>query len=176
MNGITWSVMEVELVRASVDEKVVLQRMMELYLYDFSELEDMDLNADGLFGYPYLDHNWTEETRHPFIIRVAGKLAGFVLVRQLATEPKAVQGIAEFFVMRKYRRLGVGQQAAQTVFDRFAGSWEIGVLRSNVGAQGFWRSVVGKYTMGRYTETDMETSDEGWEGILLRFENSQQQT
>ncbi|HEX8680871.1 MAG TPA: GNAT family N-acetyltransferase [Ardenticatenaceae bacterium] len=168
--------MDVELVRASVEEKPVLQRMMELYLYDFSEFEDMDLNADGLFEYPYLDAFWTEETRHPFIIRVAGKLAGFVLVRQLATEPKAVQGIAEFFVMRKYRRLGVGQQAARAVFQKFTGSWEIGVLRSNVGAQGFWRSVVGKYTMGRYTEIEMEKSAEGWEGILLQFENSQQQT
>jgi predicted acetyltransferase len=167
--------MGVELVRASVKEKVVLQRMMELYLYDFSELEDMDLNADGSYEYPYLDDYWTEETRHPFIIRVAGKLAGFVLVRQLATEPNAVQSIAEFFVMRKYRRLGVGRQAARTVFDRFPGSWEIGVLRSNTGAQRFWRSVIGEYTMGRYTETKMEKSAEGWEGILLQFEDAQQQ-
>ncbi len=40
---------------------------------------------NGLYDYMYLDHYWTEEGRHPFFIRVDGKLAGFALVREIGT-------------------------------------------------------------------------------------------
>lgn len=33
--------------------------------------------------------------------------------------------MGQFVVMKKYRRLGVGCQAAIFIFDRFAGKWEV---------------------------------------------------
>lgn len=55
----------------------------------------------------FLDHYWTEAGRHPYFIRVDGTLAGFVLIREIAM---AYYSVAEFFVMKKYRNQGVGQQ------------------------------------------------------------------
>jgi hypothetical protein len=52
--------------------------MMELYNYDFSEFSEDDINEYGYFGYPRIDDYWNEEGRHPFFIRVDGKLAGLV--------------------------------------------------------------------------------------------------
>jgi len=55
-----------------------------------------------LYDYKYLDHYWTEEGRQPFVIRVDGKLAGFVLIRMMGTNEHSQSiPVAEFFVMKK---------------------------------------------------------------------------
>ena len=135
-----------------VEQKPVLARMLELYQYDFTEFTSDDLNADGCFGYKYLDAYWIEEGRYPFFIRVDGRLAGFALVRSCA-EYNALEhphNIAEFFVMKKYRRCGIGKTAAMELFDRFPGGWEVSVLRNNLPAKRFWEAAVAAYTGGRY--------------------------
>lgn len=53
--------------------------------------------------------------------------------------------MSKFFVMRKYRRRGVGAQAARLLFDRFPGRWNVRELTANEPAQKFWRSVTGAY-------------------------------
>lgn len=81
-----------EILHASLEDKPLIQRMLELYLYDFSVFDQSDLNEHGHFGYPYLDLYWTEQGRHPFIVRVDGKLAGFVPVNRHTLLPNS-----EFF-------------------------------------------------------------------------------
>ena len=59
--------------------------------------------------------------RHHFVIRVAGRLAGFAVVCQRARfAGPGVREIGEFFVWRCHRR-GVGTRAARTLFARFPG-------------------------------------------------------
>ena len=60
--------------------------------------------------------------------------------------------MAEFFVMRTRRRLGIGQTAVQLIFSRFAGRWEISEYLRNTTAVSFWRRVVASYTRGTYQE------------------------
>jgi predicted acetyltransferase len=67
---------KIEVLKATLHDKPVLRNLMELYQYDFSEIEGEDAGDFGLFGYRYLDHYWTESGRHPFLIKVDGKLAG----------------------------------------------------------------------------------------------------
>jgi len=127
--------------------------MIELYNYDFSEYSNDDINEYGYFGYPHIDAYWNEEGRYPYFIRADGKLAGFVLVRSCCeyndlSEP---YNIAEFFVMKKYRKKGVGKYAAKKIFDKFSGGWEISVWSNNRIAQCFWKSVVDEYVKGKYT-------------------------
>jgi predicted acetyltransferase len=50
--------------------------------------------------------------------------------------------MAEFFVMRKYRRGGVGVIAARAVFARFPGEWQVRELAANAGAVAFWRKAI----------------------------------
>jgi hypothetical protein len=94
--------MLIELHEARVDEKPVLRHLMELYQYDLSETEQSDVGPDGRFGYTYLDDYWFDAGRHPYLIRVDGQLAGFVLVRRLGEEQgEPLYQVAEFFIMRK---------------------------------------------------------------------------
>ncbi len=60
--------------------------------------------------------------------------------------------MAEFFITRAMRRLGIGATAVRLIFSRFAGRWEITEYLRNAGAVSFWRRVVASYTRGNYRE------------------------
>src|SRR5262245_48238870 len=98
---------------------------MQLYCYDWSELRPLDVGDNGTFGDYPLDAYWQEEWRHPYLLKVDGKLAGFALIvgQSCLTGATGVFDMAEFFVMRRYRRKGVGFAAAAAAFDRFKGPW-----------------------------------------------------
>lgn len=146
--------MDIEIQLISVEQKSVLVQLMELYNYDFSEYEDININEYGYYGYSHIDDYWNEDGRFPYFIRVDGKLAGFVLVNghcRYISGPDA-HSMAEFFVMRKYRRKGIGSYAAKETFDRHRGQWEVLQISNNVRAQRFWKSVISEYTGGMYKE------------------------
>jgi predicted acetyltransferase len=118
-----------------------------------------DVNEHGLYGYTYFDYYWTEDTRHPFFIRVDGKLAGFALINEycyVVKEP-GTKSIAEFFVMRKYRRKGIGKSVAVQVFDRFPGKWEVIQHGENEPSKIFWEKVIREYTSGNYRQEKAKT-------------------
>lgn len=167
--------MTIEVQPVPLSEKHILHNLMELYLHDFSEYEDLDVDEDGRFGDEYLDRYWIEPERHPFLIKVADRLAGFVLVRDIKSDDQAVtHSIAEFFVMRKYRRRGVGRHVATMIFDRFPGRWLVCQEETNRPAQVFWRRVIGEYTQGNFTEEQLHSEE--WHGPCQRFESRSAET
>ncbi|MBS5873652.1 MAG: GNAT family N-acetyltransferase [Clostridiales bacterium] len=135
-----------------LEQKSVLVQLMELFNYDFSIYSGDDLNEYGYYGYDHIDDYWNEEGRFPYFIRVDDKLAGFVLVRSCCeyNTMENPHNIAEFFVLQKYRRQGVGKQAAKMIFDLHRGGWEVTQWASNVPAQKFWRAVINEYTGGAF--------------------------
>lgn len=159
--------MEITLNKVELEEKSVLRNLLELYLYDFTEYSPGDVNEHGLYGYTRLDHYWTEEGRHPYFIRVNGKLAGFALVREVGMTDtnETIYSIAEFFVMKQYRHGGVGRTIAYQLFDTFGGVWRVAQIEKNVLAQIFWRKVIGEYTGGNYEEV----TESGWIGSIQQF-------
>ena len=169
--------MNIEVTPAGLHEKTALRNLMELYVYEFSDMEGLDVDDSGLFGYRYLDLYWTESGRHPFLIRVEDKLAGFALVRQgpsLTDKSTSSEGacthMAEFFILRKYRRHGVGARAARELFDRFPGHWEVSEIPENTPAIAFWRKVIGEYSGGDYEEVFLD--NERWKGPVQVFESA----
>lgn len=139
--------------KMKIEEKHTLKNLMQYYFYDFSEYVRCDVNESGQFDdYPYLESYWSEEGRVPFCIQFEGKYIGFVLVRLVRSPDKDYYSIAEFFIMKKYRRSGLGRQAAIHTFDSFQGNWEVCQLENNKSAQAFWIDVIGQYTKNSYTE------------------------
>ncbi|MBQ2954409.1 MAG: GNAT family N-acetyltransferase [Clostridia bacterium] len=162
--------MNVSIEPIMIEQKPVFVQLMELYSYDFSEYSGEDVSEYGYFGYPHIDDYWNEPGRYPFFIRVDGKLAGLALVRSCCEYAQLAHPhcMAEFFVMRKYRRRGVGRIAAGMVFDRFPGGWEVSQWRSNLPAQRFWQRVISGYTHGRYDAFDCAEQDV----VGFTFDNS----
>lgn len=122
---------------ASDAEFTLLERLLQLYLHDFSAHTGDDVDDQGSFHYAWLDAYRVEPDRHALLVRVEGRPAGFALVR--SGEPTRM---AEFFVLAKYRRHGVGTAAARELFRRFAGDWSITQLATNRAATEFWRRAI----------------------------------
>ncbi len=102
-------------------------------------------------------HWFGDPNTFPLLIMRGDEPVGFARVlRVLATqEPRIDYRLAEFFIARARRRLGIGQTAVQLILSRFAGRWEITEYLRNAVAVSFWRRVVGGYTQGRYSERVM---------------------
>jgi predicted acetyltransferase len=134
----------VEVVPALSEDEPVLTNLLELYIHDFSEFLPLDLGPDGRFGYPRLPLYWRESGRHPFLIKTNGKLSGFVFVKKGSelSDDEDIWDMAEFFIVRKYRRQGIGTYVAHEVWRRFPGRWEIRVWEENLSAYHFWRCAV----------------------------------
>lgn len=165
--------MNIIITPATLQEKLIFERLLQLYLYDFSEFDKDDVDEQGLFAYPALSRNWEEPDRHPFLIRVDGVLAGFLLMREGVERPgdppRKVNTIAEFFILKKYRHGGVGEFAAGWIFDHYPGHWEIEILTSNFPAQAFWHKIVNRYSNGNFQEIKHE--NENYQSVIQTFSN-----
>jgi predicted acetyltransferase len=150
----------------------VVRNLFALYIHDMSEFVDLDVDEDGAFAIPEsLASYWKgpdASERFPFLIRAEGKLAGFALIRRIAANP-VTYDMGEFFILRKYRRTGIGRAAARELFDHFAGAWEVRELPANTSAQAFWRRVIAEYTNDAFTEGQEFFAAHGREFVVQRF-------
>ncbi len=155
--------MKIELQLMKIEEKTLLVRLMELYNYEFTAYNDADINEFGYFGYDHIDDYWNEEGRYPYLIRVDGKIVGFALVCPYCrfTEGEKARSIGEFFVMLKYRHMGIGERVATEIFSRHKGTWEVCYLRRNTPAKAFWEKVINHYTDGHYEVCGENDSEMG---------------
>ena len=98
----------------------------------------------------------------PLVILRSSQPVGFALVVRARAQHGADAGaqarapidyrMAEFFISRTVRRLGIGATAVRLIFSRFAGRWEITAYLRNTSAVAFWRRVVASYTRGNFRE------------------------
>lgn len=144
----------------------LLANLLELYLHDLSEaFPAIEIDANGRVGYEKLALYWSEpERRFPFLIRADGRVAGFVLVTRgspVSDDPDVLD-VAEFFVLRRYRRSGVGRAAAFLLWDRLSGQWIVRVSEGNRGAIPFWAGVIAEYSGGTATETTRPGTPNDW--------------
>jgi predicted acetyltransferase len=138
------------------------RRWIESVYRDY--LDDLAPDATGVF--PSLDEightgrdqlmRWFgDPSAQPMIILQSGVPVGFAIVARGASRPgrsPVDYRMAEFFVARSHRRLGVGAHAMRLLLDRFAGRWEIVEVQRNRGAVDFWRRAIRDYTRGDYAE------------------------
>lgn len=146
--------MNFELIVADEKYKDVIYNLMQLYTYELSFFEDDTTNftllETGLYEMnKYLKLYWKEKSRHPYVLKCNGKLAGFVLHRY---NEEGNNEIAEFFVINKYRKNGAGAFMAKEIFRQYKGTWEIRTLLKNTRAQSFWRKVISKESNNNFKE------------------------
>ena len=175
----------IEIVPATADDYPTVRNLVRFYVYDFTEFCGWDCPESGLFdgsddlrcywGWTPENpaYNWPPEWKgFPFLVRVDGKLAGFALVRQMSDNPPSYD-MGEFFVLRKYRRLGVGRYVARAMFDRFRGHWQVKQLGCNRPAQAFWRRVIKDYTNDHFQDEHLRArpGHQGPPDTVQRFTN-----
>jgi predicted acetyltransferase len=154
-----------EVLPATREEMPIVANLFEMYAHDFSEFHSVEPGPDGRFGYPDLPLYWSEPGRYPFLIRIGGKLAGFVLVRRISQTSgnNAVWDVAEFFVLRAYRGRGVGKESAHCVWRQFPGPWQVRVMRANQTAHKFWQRAIAEFAGEAMSSTSAEKAGETWD-------------
>jgi len=158
---------------AASAEARLLANLLALYMHDMSEIFPVEVGADGRFAYDKLPLYWSEpERRFPFLIRAGGKLAGFALATRGLSGEGATEllDVAEFFVLRSYRRSGVGREAAFLLWNRLPGRWVVRVSEGNRAGIPFWRSTVQEYTSGVFSESTRPGSPRAWR--VFEFESA----
>jgi predicted acetyltransferase len=162
---------DIELIPARAEQEPIVANLLELYGHDFSEFHDLDLASDGRFGYRDLALYWREPNRHPFLVRVDGKWAGLVLVKRGSeiSGNETVWDMAEFFVVRGYRRRGIGTELAHQVWRQFPGRWEVRVMPSNHSAYLFWERAITLFAGAAIPSVRGEKGGKCWH--LFSFES-----
>jgi predicted acetyltransferase len=161
--------MQLRVEEAGPDQRSILRNLAELYVHDFSELTHTELNDFGRFDHDFWRGCWHGSTT-PYLLTVDARLAGFAIVApgsRVGGDPNT-HDLAEFFVVRRHRRRGVGTCAATELFARYPGKWEVRQRADNTAARDFWRKAIGAYTNGSFEEVCLE--DERWRGWVQRFE------
>jgi predicted acetyltransferase len=163
--------MTLSLRQAELTDAALIGNLFQFYHYDFSELLAGHVAEDGRFRTPALAAYWQDSWRHPWLLHVDEHPAGFALVqrRSRITGDPETWDMAEFFVMRAYRRQGVGSQAALQLFAQFRGHWEVRQIHANPLATHFWRAVIARHTGGHFSESTHD--DDRWRGPVQSFDS-----
>jgi predicted acetyltransferase len=140
---------QVNLEPAAAGEQPLIAQLLELYCHELSDLfPGLELGSDGRFGYPALPLYWAEPVSHfPFVLRAEGQLAGFALAKRgspVSADPHCLD-VAEFFVIKRFRGLGVAPDAAFQLWRKLPGTWTVRVLEENRPALAFWSKTVSAF-------------------------------
>ena len=145
----------------------VLRNLFEHYLHDMAEWLRFETQADGRYGYDTTPI-W-EQDEHVYLARVGGALAGFGVVGTAARwlGDASVHDMREFFVLRRYRREGVGGALATALWNDHPGEWLVRVADVNVPALPFWRRTIAHYSQGAYQPEPRLFNERSW--TFFRF-------
>ena len=149
--------------RRSAADRHWIESSFERYLDDLMRVS-MNTGMFPVFGgagsesgdrQPELMARWfADDSSYPLVILHDNKPTGFALVSKPVMKTADVDyRLAEFYVDRASRRHGVGREAAELIFNRFDGRWEIVEMLRNQVAVSFWRAVVSAYTHGQFKES-----------------------
>ena len=144
--------------RAQPRDRLWIQSVYREYLDDLNPGTGL-FPALGEIGHREPDqiaHWFGDPNTFPLVILKGNEPVGFARVLRATPapppRPRTDYRMAEFFITRARRRLGIGATAVRLIFSRFAGRWEITEYLRNESAVSFWRRVIASYTRGNYRE------------------------
>jgi predicted acetyltransferase len=144
------------------ESDVVLRNLFEHYLHDMAEWFEFDTKADGSYSYE-TSLIW-EKGYDAYLAKVGDAIAGFALVGSAAEwlGDNGARDMDEFFVIRRYRRSGIGQRMATFLWDEYPGDWLVRVVEVNAPAVPFWRTAIARYSSGSYSEERRIANGRPW--------------
>lgn len=155
--------MPLRLLQVEEEASPLWDRLMQLYLHDLSETMGLEPNSDGLFSRSGFDE---DDTLSRFVILLRNKPAGLVTLKSCAgPSPVVKRTMNDFFILRCYRRLGIGEEVARMIFDQHPGTWQVTIEADNEAGRSFLRKILRRYTYRQCRE--LNTSD--GQGLIFEF-------
>ena len=148
--------------RVEVSFERTLNNLMEHYLHDMAEWFEFDSSEDGSYSRS-TDHFWDQGL--DVFLAYAGLIPiGFAIVGSAERwiDDDNARDLDEFFVVRRYRRKGIGLAFAEHVWKLYPGKWVVRVFQNNLPALPFWRMAVSGFTGDAYDEEIREVEGNRW--------------
>ena len=144
--------MNVYLDPVTIENKDTLFRLLQYSLFEESETDQNDMNENAIFEYRWFENYFTDKDRFAFFAkeRNTNKILGFVMINSYVQNISFGHSIAEFLVIPKYRRNGIGTKIAEMCFEMFQGYWEVKPSFGSKKAYSFCEKVISNYTRGNY--------------------------
>lgn len=116
------------------ESDVLLRNLFQHYCHDMSEWFDLDTGADG--SYPHDTSSIWAKQHGAYLARIGTSIAGFALIGSGADWLGDMDAwdVHEFFVLRKFRRCGVGRRMAALLWNEHPGEWLVRVFEANAPA------------------------------------------
>jgi predicted acetyltransferase len=131
------------------DSRTLVESLWQLYKHDLSEFLGTKPEADGKFRPGRLPSYFEDPDRCGYLIYADQELLGFAMLLGIG-KPPVVMG--DFFILRAFRRTGIGSMAANLVMQTHPDPWEIPFQINNSGAAKFWRTVAESRAPGGWSE------------------------
>ena len=123
--------MEIKLEKVKIEEREILNNLLEYYQYDFNIFYDDDLNKNGRFEFIKTDKYFNKLGNQAFFVMVDEKYAGFILISNDTVYEKNAWSIEEFWIMPKYRKGMFCFQVLKKLVNKIKGKIEFIVLKEN---------------------------------------------
>lgn len=135
--------MNFQIVPVGIDQRQLVRNLYQFYAYDSSDWEAEDIGTDGLYYMhdPYFNKYWETEGWGANLVKADDAIAGFLLIEKSDIPNVDALEFADFFVFKKFRRLGIGRKVVEDVIANSKFAWVVNVFEEDIHANEFWQSL-----------------------------------
>lgn len=136
--------MQIELLPTPFEQQALIANLYQFYAYESSDWEQEDVEVDGRFyiHQPHLQRYWQEPDWSAQLILADGFIAGFLLIERSELPGVDALEFADLFILKKYRRLGIGRALVEQVMVTGGGRWLVSFYQQDVLARQFWQRLL----------------------------------
>lgn len=134
--------MSIKLIAVRPEDRELFWNINQKYLYEMTYYYDDEMDETGNLHYGFFDAYFTDPQRKAFFIKEEQTLIGFAMINPYSymdEHPDHV--LAEFTIFPIYRRRHYASEAAEMIFERFRGNWEVKYNEKNAAAKALWNKV-----------------------------------
>ena len=135
--------MQIQLIQTSAEQLPLIRNLYQFYAYESPDWEEEDVETDGRFYVhdPYLALYWQREDWSAQLILVDGFIAGFLLIERSELPGVDALEFADLFILKKYRRQGIGRALVEQVILASQHSWIVSLYPQDPLAVPFWQAM-----------------------------------
>lgn len=138
----------IQLVKVTEKNKSLLFNLMQLYLYDLSVYFNFKINNNGIYEYDHFEDYFIDSNYIPYFIYSDNELVGFVLLNDyspITNTHENIINVSEFFILKLYRKQGLGEMTFQALLEMHKGVWTIKPAAFSKEANAFWETIINKH-------------------------------
>lgn len=168
-NQISINKENITIIDAKPEQEELFKNLVNLQFHDLSEFRDnFDILEDGRFEWNFSEcFKSNNENHHPLLIMFNNRVVGFLIFSMFNEKhPEADFQLVEMFILKMYRKKGIGKKVINLIFENYKGKYHLDVSKKNIPAINFWENLI-KQNSDQITRKSFE--DEGDEYINYKF-------